>query len=84
MKTFDLYIILQVYDGESESATQLVELCGTPNVNGLAYGSTENYMAIKFHSDYSIASAGFRASYISYGKILFFQFHSKWPKILLI
>ncbi|XP_072020163.1 LOW QUALITY PROTEIN: cubilin-like [Amphiura filiformis] len=62
-----VYDYVKIYDGETTSTTVLDTLCGSPNVDGLAYSSTDNLMAVQFHSDGSVASAGFRASYVAWG-----------------
>ncbi len=65
------HLPLQIYNGDTATQSNLIaSLCGTPNTNGLSYSSQDNMMAIQFHSDGSIADAGFRASYVAWGKCM--------------
>ena len=55
---------LEIFDGDSENATQLATLCGdTSFMPAEPFYSTYNYMLLKFTSDVSIQGRGFKANY---------------------
>ncbi|KAL3880827.1 hypothetical protein ACJMK2_033033 [Sinanodonta woodiana] len=57
-----LYDRAEAFDGNSDSNASLGFFCGN---SVPTYVSSENYMTIKFTSDYSMVSKGFRAQYKS-------------------
>lgn len=54
-------VCVQVYDGSSDSAPQLGQLCGSQQPSTI--NSTGNQLYVKLRTDSSVAAGGFLASY---------------------
>ncbi|XP_041458355.1 cubilin-like [Lytechinus variegatus] len=58
------YDYVRLVDGQVSTDNELIRLCGTtPVPPGTTYQSTQQYLRVEFHSDSSVATAGFQAYY---------------------
>ncbi|XP_072174323.1 cubilin-like [Diadema setosum] len=59
---------VRLVDGQTTDDTEIVKLCGSDTlIDGVTYASSQEYMRLEFHSDFSVATAGFQGYYVING-----------------